>query len=73
MQKNGRKKSKDNVDPGAREGPVHGSSSTMIETYVATGEGHLKLTAFYVRVDRKDQDKSPLRRLIESADWMDAE
>lgn len=66
MQKVDAESSRGTFVPSVGEVPVPEAINTVIETYVATEEGHLKLTAFYVRVDRRDQDKSPLRRLIEA-------
>lgn len=67
MQKATSEKPKDAIDPQLRVDPVPEARNTLIETYIATGEGNLKLTSFYVRVNRKDPEKSPFRRLIEEA------
>lgn len=52
------------IAPDVEEAPVPEVINTVIETYVVTKEGPLKLAGFHVRVDNKE--KSPLRRLIES-------
>ncbi|WP_019176474.1 hypothetical protein [Methanomassiliicoccus luminyensis] len=54
------------IGPNDGKGPVPEVRSTVIETYIVTEEGPLKLAGFYVRVDRNTGEKSPLRRLIES-------
>lgn len=67
MRKGNNENPKEAVDPPAGEDPAPMMKNTRIETYVVDKEGQLKLAAFYIRVDRKEGEKSPFRRMIEES------